>query len=1781
MNNEFQHATFPLTVFGGDVSEMASTDLPAGAASRLQDTDFTLSAVGTRAGIFSIFNFPGLSVTVNASAFANSCTASEPNETPWFNTTSVPEVLLNSSLPTIDDMITQKFSFSFTNTTGDSFTLPQPVTIGDQLALVFEVSQGTGSPDTFEDNLGNTYNLFSYHPGGGDSHGMTCYQTTSIASGSCTITFTLPGSRNVLVHGVEVTNAGTMILTDPVNNAGFSGVWDSEPITVTGSNLLLTFDVGYAPPVVITNDFTTLESGTLAGSPTVQVDTAAAVVGSGTYQSSFSQATEFGEWITVIVAFPFTGTASGSPVSCYLQATNFPLNLPPTQPITGMSVQVNGFEVPITEGFTPSTAVFQISLIKGNDQILGCSSLHSPLYTFQLQQTASNWTVGSPNDTWGLGAKLTATYLNDPTFGFNIQAFAPDGTPMEFEVTSVVLTVYAGPNPPANFNYIKTMPNPDGTHLTLALDNNGTFWKEAVESQAGALTAFYTAIEPGSYAKSVTANYREYIALSDLFTGTDMPRQYDGTYLDRVSQTAPGAPPVCSSTTSGISIVNITQNPPINIPTGSHDFIEISSGTNNGVAGNIFSFIPNTAFGRPGYLNIGDSIFVSGLPTINNFRVNNDPTGAAAPAFYTISAIGPVGTGESSYWVSFVVPFTTYYNQMTPAGVTVEATKATLTATSQVPNLEVSGQFSVSGNTEAAYNSTWTVAATPNASQLQIGATQLTSNVATYSYNVITGSNPLPGQFVTVTATDNGNGIFNVVNTVITSATSSTFSVNITSPNIASAAEEGTGVINGTQFVFDPLKIVGTGTGGQIVTAGVIASGPRQCVVLFQTRNGGITPASVPVSFDVNVGASNIGVAQIPTGPSDVTARILAFTPAGAEGVAGGFFYYIPQPVTVIDNGQSVTYSATLINDNTTTQVTLSFPDSVLLASTEIDIQGQNYFQCIELGSSLGVINYSNRLFWWGEDNKVQNFINMSFDGGTGTVNASQNPGQQSQTYPLGWTIDPSDVYDGTVQASPLFGGEYYVKNTSGSTQATIGMITQNAFKDYYGVPIIAPNTTYSVRFAARSPNGSPTGNFYVDLYRPSTNTVLGNFQIALSSLTANADIFSGPLLTVPISDPTTGSSTPPPPPPPPAPPVYSSDLLQSAMGTTTGNVFNDHRDNTLMVTLPNPVTQGSTIIAFYTSFHYCSPGVKNQLTVTDNNNNLWQVAQFAQASGSEFCKYVLIAQNAVGGTTTLHFDEGFNSHSNSHMCAVVSEWSGVLTPYSLDGSAQNESSFVSTITTGSITTTFAHDLVFTDVSSVAPAPTGFTIIGTAQSATGSVGTGILTAAYKQVSSTGTFNPSWTGLSSLGSSTGITCAFRLTPVNQSATVPSGTNTTAVTPSDLLLRIYGVNVPNNGDFAIDRVEVFPTQQPVLVNQFRASYVNAFDEYDGLTGNTGPNQDNKEIAGAAVLFDNLYCLKKGGGIYSTADNGQTEPNLWSWSTVSNTIGTVGVNSYDYGEDWLVTADRPGLFVYGGGPVIKISQEMQPVWNLIQNWEATVVRVDLINRRIFVLACVPTPNVYMPEFPVNANPQTPNVVLMCNFREVDTIQALASAKPVHQTFSGSIKAFDFSRKWSYWNIQTPYLDFCFRMDGSEQLLICNGVANSKIYQLDSTGTVWDDDGLPINSYYTTFGFPQVEGQEALQLGMYQLEVYYAALTVVGEGTLFVNEYPDNPLTPFPNFMEPLQLDLIPALGDLELPINDIGSRFFIRFGTNCAGDHFTLSKVALTVGKSPWAPVKGVGF
>src|ERR1700730_14754777 len=528
-------------------------------------------------------------------------------------------------------------------------------------------------------------------------------------------------------------------------------------------------------------------------------------------------------------------------------------------------------------------------------------------------------------------------------------------------------------------NYVKTYETLNATLRTLLLDSNGILYKETTP---GTLASVATGVAVNSYANSTRLFGREYLAISDGRAGNDLPRQFDDSNFDRVSQSGAGGAP-------------------------------------NVVDENV------------------------------NVVITASPNGATQPAAVAIAA-SPNGASENGFLVTIT--------------------------TTAAHGLSANQSVTVAGVGTAGYNGTFPVVSVPSSTQ----------------FTYIAGASGL--------ATPGGATAAPCTTTIQPSAAHG-FVVGqlITTTSIGVAGYNGTfavtSVPDSTHFTFTAATggLAASG-GGTASAAGSIATGVHQVCVIFKTRQGYLTKPSPATTWTASGGKRAV-VTNIPTGPSNVVARILCFTGAG-----GATFFYVGAGATLFTGNM-------IVNDNTTTTAVVDFSDAILLAATNID----NLFRLVELGACAGVIDYAQRLFWWGERNKLNNFVNLGFDGGF--------TGPSLPHYPLGWTPDPVFAPGGTDEQTFVVWGAAYSIVGNGST-ATRGMVTQNAVQDALGAPLIQANTDYTVRARCARNSTLAQGNLHVNLFSASTGINTTGLQLTPAQLTTSYAEYTAqltaPLATIP-----------------------------------------------------------------------------------------------------------------------------------------------------------------------------------------------------------------------------------------------------------------------------------------------------------------------------------------------------------------------------------------------------------------------------------------------------------------------------------------------------------------------------------------------------------------------------------------------------------------------------------------------------------------------------------------
>jgi hypothetical protein len=316
-------------------------------------------------------------------------------------------------------------------------------------------------------------------------------------------------------------------------------------------------------------------------------------------------------------------------------------------------------------------------------------------------------------------------------------------------------------------NYIKTYETLNATLRTMVLDSNGILYKETAP---GTLASIASGLAPNSYGNSTTLFGREYLAISDGKTGNDLPRQYDDTNFDRVSQGGPGGGPAV----------------------------------------------------------VDENVLVS---------IAASPTGATQPAAVMIAA-SPTGAVENGFLVTIT--------------------------TSSAHGLTAGQATTIAGVGVASYNGTFPVVAVLSGTQ----------------FTYIAGASGL-------TASGGGTSASATATILTTAAHGLAVGQLVTTAGIGIAGYNGTfqvaSVPDSTHFTFTaPTGALAASGAGTAAAAGNVATGVHQVCVIFKTRQGYLTKPGPATSWTASGGKRAV-VTNIPTGPSNVVARILCFTGAGSD----------------------------------------------------------------------------------------------------------------------------------------------------------------------------------------------------------------------------------------------------------------------------------------------------------------------------------------------------------------------------------------------------------------------------------------------------------------------------------------------------------------------------------------------------------------------------------------------------------------------------------------------------------------------------------------------------------------------------------------------------------------------------------------------------------------------------------------------------------------------------------------------------------------------------------
>jgi hypothetical protein len=267
--------------------------------------------------------------------------------------------------------------------------------------------------------------------------------------------------------------------------------------------------------------------------------------------------------------------------------------------------------------------------------------------------------------------------------------------------------------------------------------------------------------------------------------------------------------------------------------------------------------------------------------------------------------------------------------------------------------------------------------------------------------------------------------------------------------------------------------------------------------------------------------------------------------------------------------------------------------------------------------------------------------------------------------------------------------------------------------------------------------------------------------------------------------------------------------------------------------------------------------------------------------------------------------------------------------------------------------------------------------------------------------------------------------------------------------------------------------------------------------------------------------------------------------------------------------------GLYIYTGGAVYKLSQEIQDLFDdLNPAAQGSVwVKNDPVARRFYVA------------LPVNGA-TAPNIIYPLDYRELDTASDIASRAPVHISFTGKMICSDLSRKWTKWNVIANCGDLLQRPGGL--VAMCVGAGNGQrpgtspgfanVYQLKD-GKYTDDDYGQVNPYYVTHFVTNHEQEAMLQLGLHRKLFKRYALKITGVGLVQITPLANSMNNPYPNTQQlPLVADsYVDMGGGLNISTERCAFKIFTLPLPGQTDNGFNMGKFIVTLMQEPMSPIR----
>ncbi len=409
-------------------------------------------------------------------------------------------------------------------------------------------------------------------------------------------------------------------------------------------------------------------------------------------------------------------------------------------------------------------------------------------------------------------------------------------------------------------------------------------------------------------------------------------------------------------------------------------------------------------------------------------------------------------------------------------------------------------------------------------------------------------------------------------------------------------------------------------------------------------------------------------------------------------------------------------------------------------------------------------------------------------------------------------------------------------------------------------------------------------------------------------------------------------------------------------------------------------------------------------------------------------------------------------------------------------------------------------------------------------------------------------------------------------------------TPAVIPSDLILSVQCLNLPNGATITIDEITPVFTQQPYRDTEFRCSYVNDFESFDGLTGTLGAAEDPNPIRDTAIIRQTLFILTgtAQGRLHQTTDN-NAEPGTanggWAVEELERNVGGVSPNCVMQGNNWFMwvadTGTNAALRIFGGGDSHKISREMKGAFSGLNM--AAKKAIWAANDEYASRCYVGLPF---------GNSATPTKMAVLDYLELDTAEAISQSSSVHVSFTGKMIATDLARKWTLWNLPMSCGAVLARSATTDQMVFGSGAdlrgPFGNVYTLDPT-KLTDDDYGQMNPYYTTYFFVNHLMEQQLPVGNRKKLYNGFTIFVTGVGYLKLTPVVNRLGNELPALGGNLPLALSQSLSDdLIVPGEVSGRRVAFKVSVaplpNTTDVQFALTHFGLSIQKHPVAPHGG---